>query len=73
MVQPGSFIGEMSFLSGEPAAATVTTVAACRVFAVPQERLRDLLRGHDEIRVVLQELFGHDLVQKLRVISHAAS
>lgn len=73
MVQPGSFIGEMSFLSGEPAAATVTTVAPSRVFAVPQERLRDLLRSHDEIRVVLQELFGHDLVQKLRVISHAAS
>jgi hypothetical protein len=73
MVQPGSFIGEMSFLSGEPAAATVTTLAACRVFAVPQDRLHDLLRTHDEIRVVLQELFGHDLVQKLRVISHATS
>ena len=73
MVQPGSFIGEMSFLSGEPAAATVTALAGCRVFAVPQDRLHGLLDRHDEIRVVLQELFGHDLVRKLRVISHAAS
>jgi hypothetical protein len=73
IVQPGSFIGEMSFLSGEPAAATVTTQAACRVFAVPQDRLHDLLRRHDTIRAALQELFGHDLVQKLRVLSHAAS
>ena len=73
IVQPGSFIGEMSFLSGEPAAATVTAAVACRVFAVPQQRLHDLLRRHDEIRVVLQELFGHDLVQKLRRLSHAPS
>ena len=73
MGQPGAFIGEMSFLSGEPAAATVTAAAACRVFAVPQQRLHDLLRRHDEIRVVLQELFGHDLVQKLRRLSHAPS
>ena len=73
LVQPGSFIGEMSFLSGEPAAATVTALAACRVFAVPQDRLHDLLRRHDAIRAVLQELFGHDLVQKLRALSRAPS
>jgi CRP-like cAMP-binding protein len=73
LVQPGSFIGEMNFLSGEPAAATVTALATCRVFTVPQDRLHDLLGRHEAIRAVLQELFGYDLVQKLRALSHAAS
>ena len=72
-IEAGSFVGEMSFLSGEAAAATVTALDACRVFAVRQNRLRDLLRTHGEIRGVLQELFGHDLVRKLRILSHAAS
>lgn len=66
MLQPGSFAGEMSFLSGDPATATVTAMGACRVFSVPQERLRALLKEHEEISRVLQELLGHDLVQKLR-------
>lgn len=65
-LRPGSFAGEMSFLSGDPATATVTALDACRVFAVPQERLRVLLQENEEIKLVLQELLGHDLVQKLR-------
>jgi Cyclic nucleotide-binding domain len=73
MLWPGSFAGEMSFLSGEAAAATVTTASPCRVFAVRQDRLRALLGKHEEIRVVLQELFGYDLVRKLRLASHAAA
>ena len=72
-LQPGSFAGEMSFLSGEPATATVTALEPCRVFSVPQERLHLLLQKHEGINLVLQELFGHDLVHKLRVATRTTN
>jgi hypothetical protein len=73
VLQPGAFAGEMSFLSGERASATVTTVAPSRVFAVPQQELHKLMHRLPEMRTVLHERFGRDLASKLRRASTMAA
>jgi hypothetical protein len=71
VLQPGSFAGEMSFLSGQPASATVTTIEHSRVFAIAQHELRRLMGKNRQMRGVLQERFSADLVMKLRGATHA--
>jgi len=66
ILQNGSFVGEMSLLTNAPAAATVTTLAVCRVFRVEQPRLLGLLSRHPEIRAGLDRTIGRDLVRKLK-------
>ena len=66
VLQPGAFAGEMSFLSGEQASATVSTIVPSRVFAVPQDELRRLMGRIPEMKTVLHEQFGRDLATKLR-------
>jgi CRP-like cAMP-binding protein len=72
VLQPGAFAGEMSFLSGERASATVTTIVPSRVFAVPQEELHRLMHRIPQMRTVLHEQLGRDLVAKLRRATLAA-
>jgi CRP-like cAMP-binding protein len=72
LLQAGSFAGEMSFLSGLSASATVTTVSDSRVFAISQHELRRLMSKNRHMRAVLQERFCGDLVAKLRMATQAA-
>ena len=66
ILQNGSFVGEMSLLTNAPAAATVTTLAVCRVFRIGQRQLHELLARHPEIRAGLDRTIGRDLVRKLK-------
>jgi cyclic nucleotide-binding protein len=66
LVQAGSFVGEMSFLTGSAASATVTTVVPCRVFAIAKDRLEALLAMDEELRTTLHRVIGCDLVYKLK-------
>jgi hypothetical protein len=66
LVQAGSFIGEMSFLTDSMASATVTTVVHCRVFAIAKNRLAALLAMDEELRTTLHRVIGCDLVYKLK-------
>jgi len=66
LVQPGSFVGEMSFLTGAPACATVTTVGPCRIFSISRTRLSKLLAVDEELRTAIHRTMGRDLVYKLK-------
>ena len=69
---PGSFIGEMAFLTGGTASATVTATHPTRVMKIDQTRLKTLLVIDSQIAAVLHRLLGADLAQKLRTRNLAA-
>ena len=69
---PGSFIGEMAFLTGGAASATVTATHETRVMKLEQTRLKTLLVIDSQIASVLHRLLGADLTQKLRSLNKAA-
>jgi hypothetical protein len=59
------FIGEMSFVSGEPATATVKTMIPTRFLMWTQDDLHKLLEHDDAIRVAMQTVLTKNLVSKL--------
>jgi hypothetical protein len=65
-VGPGTFIGEMAFLTGAPASATVIATQPMRVLRIEMPRLKTLLVIDHQIAGVLHRLLGADLAQKLR-------
>jgi len=65
---PGSFVGEMSFLTGDAPRADVRTRGACHVFAWPKDALARALKDNPELRAHVQMAIGQDLVQKLRSV-----
>ena len=69
---PGSFIGEMAFLTGGTASATVTVTHPTRVMRIEQTWLKTLLVIDSQIAAVLHRLLGADLAQKLRTRNEAA-
>jgi CRP-like cAMP-binding protein len=69
---PGSFIGEMAFLTGGNASATVTVTHPTRVMKIEQTRLKTLLVIDSQIAAVLHRLLGADLANKLRSLNKAA-
>jgi CRP-like cAMP-binding protein len=71
VLRAGSIAGEMSFLSGLPASATVTTLTECRAFVVRQCALRTLMQRCAQLRLGLHERFNRELVGKLRYATQA--
>jgi hypothetical protein len=69
---PGSFIGEMAFLTGGDASETVTATHPTRMMKLEQSRLKTLLVIDSQIAAVLHRLLGADLAQKLRSRNKAA-
>jgi hypothetical protein len=65
-VGPGTFIGEMAFLTNAAASATVTATQPMRVLRIELARLKTLLVIDHQIAGVLHRLLGADLAQKLR-------
>ena len=64
--QAGSFVGEMSFMSGEQASATVSALGNVMLLAVSRPAL-DRLLGHDQsVATVLMRVIGHGLAKKLK-------
>lgn len=61
----GQFVGEMSFVTGEPACARVVA-GDCRCVHWPRDGLRKLLGERPEVRAALQDVIGTDLASKLR-------
>jgi hypothetical protein len=69
---PGSFVGEMAFLTGGTASATVTAAHPTRVLHIEHSRLKSLLVIDHQIAAVLHRLLGADLAHKLRARNEAA-
>lgn len=65
-VRDGQFIGEMSFLTGEAASATVTVVEPTKYLAWRKGDLADLLDRNPSMRFAIDKVFGVDLSRKLR-------
>lgn len=62
----GSFIGEMSLLTGEPTSADVDAPEAVRLRTWPVARLRELRQKQPQWWTRLQSVLGHDMIEKLR-------
>ena len=61
----GAFVGEMAFVSGQAASATVTVEHPSRAFIFDMARLHKLVETDDLVAVAIHRVIGRDLVQKL--------
>jgi len=62
---PGSFVGEVTVLSGDPATGTVEVDAPSRLWCAPAAKLRLYVDHHDEIRRAIESAFRRTLAAKL--------
>jgi CRP-like cAMP-binding protein len=62
---PGDFLGEMSFLTGKPASATVHVANEVRCCVYDPAELKALAQKHPGIRQALELSFNRNLVGKL--------
>ena len=61
----GDFIGEMAFVSGNNASATVVTIAPTRYLMWRFTDLKHLIEKYPDIRTALQSVFNQNLIEKL--------
>lgn len=61
----GAFVGEMAFLSGNPASATVTIEEPTRAFVFDLAKLSVLARSSEAVAGDFHRAIGRDLVRKL--------
>jgi hypothetical protein len=62
----GSFIADMSFMTGEPASADVVADGPVRIVSWEQEKLRSLDQLNPKLLIKLQGILGKDLTKKIR-------
>ena len=63
---PCQFVGEMGFLTDEPASANVIAQLPLDYLSWQTDNFRDFLRDNPQIHVKVQGILGTDLVEKLR-------
>ena len=63
---PGSFVAEMSLLTGEKTTADVVALGPVEYMAWPTERLARLRQRNPMLWSKVQSVLGHDLVEKIR-------
>ena len=62
----GALCGEMAFISGEPASATVTVDQPVRAFVFDMQMLRKLVDEDEQIASAIHHAVGRDLAEKMR-------
>lgn len=62
---PGDYVGELSFLSGNPATATATVVKPTRALVFDQARLATAIAGDAQLRRALESALNRNLAGKL--------
>lgn len=65
-LEPGQFVGEMSFISGDRASAEVVATADSRLLGWPQASLARLLDADAGLALKVRAVLGRDVVAKLR-------
>jgi hypothetical protein len=70
MLGPGHFVGELSFVSGEPASADVVAADPVRLMAWDLNDLRPLFRKQGLYETFFYSLCGLDVAGKLRTMTH---
>ncbi|MBV9211703.1 MAG: cyclic nucleotide-binding domain-containing protein [Acidobacteria bacterium] len=71
-LKDGSFIGEMSFITGGTATATVKAVAPTRYLSWSKADLRQLFQRNPSMRFAMQTVISTDLTKKLMRRPHTA-
>lgn len=71
-LQAGSLCGEMAFISGEPASATVTVHQPVRAFVFDIRKLRTLVGDDELVASAIHHAIGRDLTQKVSRNNRAA-
>ncbi|MFO1123579.1 MAG: cyclic nucleotide-binding domain-containing protein [Hyphomicrobiales bacterium] len=61
----GAFIGEIAYLTGKPATATVVVDRMSRVLTFSRERLNKVVAEDPHISGIIYELLGRDLASKM--------
>ncbi|MBL8905846.1 MAG: cyclic nucleotide-binding domain-containing protein [Rhizobiales bacterium] len=62
---PGALVGEIAFLIGNVATATVTADGPVRLVAFNRERLIIACRNDEQVAAAMHRLIGHDLATKI--------
>jgi hypothetical protein len=65
-LKDGNFIGEMSFITGGAASATVKALLPTRYIAWPKDAISQLLNRNPSMRFAMQAMLSTDLSKKLR-------
>lgn len=72
-LRDGAFVGEMSFVSGKPASATVIIEQPTKAFVFNMARLRKLVETDELVAVAIHRVVGRDLASKLKVLNEESS
>jgi hypothetical protein len=65
-LEKGSFVGEIAYLTGNPATAKVTIDEPARALAFSKMRMAKVTAKDNQISGILYQLLGRDLAQKMR-------
>jgi CRP-like cAMP-binding protein len=65
-LERGSFVGEIAYLTGNPATAKVTIDEPSRTLAFSKMRMAKVMASDNQISGILYQLLGRDLAQKMR-------
>ncbi len=71
-LRDGAFVGEMAFVSGNPASATVVVEQPTRAFVFDIERLRRLVEVDELVAAAIHRVVGRDLAEKLKMRNEAS-
>jgi CRP-like cAMP-binding protein len=72
-MKDGSLIGEISFITGGPATATVVAMEPTRYMAWPKDEMRRLLKRNPSMRFAMESVFSKELIKKLARPKSSAS
>ena len=65
-LEKGSFVGEIAYLTGNPATATVVIDEPSRALAFSRMRLAKVVAADDQINGIIYQILGRDLAMKMR-------
>jgi Cyclic nucleotide-binding domain len=65
-LEKGSFVGEIAYLTGNPASATVTVEEASRILKFSKMRMAKVIGADNQINGIIYQLLGRDLAMKMR-------
>jgi len=65
-ITDGTFVGELSYLTGKPAGADVVAASSVRLVRWRTDELRAFLDENPDLHATMQQVLGRDLAAKLR-------
>jgi CRP-like cAMP-binding protein len=65
-LEKGSFVGEIAYLTGNPATATVTIDEPSRALSFNRVRMAKVIASDETINGIVYQMLGRDLAMKMR-------